>query len=355
MVARLGGDEFVVLLEGLSEDFDEATTLAGMAGNAILQSLNHPYQLGQHHYQSSSSIGITLFQGNERTLSELFKQADISMYEAKKSGRNALRFFDPQMQEAFNARTLLEIQLRKAVELQQFQLYYQVQVNEAGDAIGAEALIRWIHPEIGLISPLNFIPLAEETGLIIPIGKWVLETACSQLNKWGKNKSTKNLILSVNISSIQFSQKDFVNCVLGLVNKYEIEPNHLKLELTESVLSDSLSDVVSFMTKLEASGVLFTLDDFGTGYSSLQYLKSLPLNELKIDQSFIRDLAFDKNDRSIVRTIIAMANSLGLSVIAEGVETDEQKTLLINKGCKHFQGYLYGKPMPLETFENSLK
>ena len=355
MVARLGGDEFVVLLESISDNVLEAAALAEMVGNAVLLSLHQPYQLAMHHYQSSSSIGVTMFEGNQLTISELMKQADISMYAAKKSGRNALRFFDPHMQEAFNSRAELEIELRKALENKQFQLYYQIQVDDHGNPLGAEALIRWIHPERGMISPLEFIPLAEETGLILPIGQWVLDTACAQLEKWNKNVLAKNLILSVNVSATQFCQADFVQQIHTILSRHEIEPNHLKLELTESLLLENVENIVVSMITLESSGVQFSLDDFGTGYSSLQYLKMLPLNELKIDQSFVRDIETDINDRSIVRTIIAMANSLGFDVIAEGVETEAQKNLLINKGCHHFQGYLFGRPVPIEQFDAALE
>lgn len=355
MVARLGGDEFVILLESLSDNMNEACELAKIIGSKILSTLNQPYQLAMHHYQSSSSIGLTMFSGNQLTISDLLKQADISMYSAKKSGRNALHFFDPLMQEAFNNRAALEIDLRKALECKQFQLYYQVQVDKFNNPIGAEALIRWIHPERGVVSPLEFIPLAEETGLILSIGQWVLETACAQLERWRHNELTKKLILSVNVSAAQFSQSDFVQQVLAILSHYAVEPHHLKLELTESLLLSNLDNIIDSMSKLEASGVLFSLDDFGTGYSSLQYLKTLPLDQLKIDQSFVRDIVNDNNDRSIVRTIIAMANSLGFDVIAEGVETEAQKDLLISKGCHQFQGYLFGRPVPIEQFNLTLE
>jgi diguanylate cyclase (GGDEF)-like protein/PAS domain S-box-containing protein len=355
LVARLGGDEFVVLLEGLSDDITEATELAKIVGDKVLKLLNKPYRLAMHQYQSSSSIGVTLFKGNQLTISELFKQADISMYAAKKSGRNLLRFFDPVMQESFNSRAALEIELRKAIEDHQFNLYYQIQVVEGGRAFGAEALIRWPHPERGMISPLDFIPLAEETGLILSIGEWVLETACAQLAKWKNNSKTRDLILSVNVSATQFCQADFVESVQRILKKYDISPYHLKLELTETVLLENIQSVINSMSTLESSGILFSLDDFGTGYSSLQYLKTLPFDQLKIDQSFVRDIDTNSNDRSIVRTIIAMAESLGFDVIAEGVETEDQKKLLIESGCNHFQGYLFGRPVPIEQFEAALE
>jgi len=354
-VARLGGDEFVVLLEDLSDNVLDAANAAEALGEQILNALNQPYRLGPHQYHSTSSIGVTMFEGSHLVIADLLKQADISMYQAKKAGRNTLRFFDPKMQEAFNVRAALEIELRKALENKQFQLYYQVQVDQFGQPFGAEALIRWIHPERGMISPLEFIPLAEETGLILPIGQWVLDTACAQLEVWKKSESTKNLTLSVNVSAKQFSQAEFVRQVQATLNRYTVESKHLKLELTESILLENVDSIIISMIALETIGVQFSLDDFGTGYSSLQYLKMLPLNQLKIDQSFVRDIVIDNNDRSIVRTIIAMANSLGFEVIAEGVETEAQKELLINKGCQHFQGYLFGKPMPIEQFDHLLR
>ena len=253
------------------------------------------------------------------------KQADIAMYQAKKAGRNALRFFDPQMQDTVNARAALEGELRKALESQQFHLYYQIQMDSSHRPIGAEALIRWIHPERGLISPAQFIPVAEETGLILPIGQWVLETACVQLKAWQQEALTRELVLAVNVSANQFRQIDFVAQVQAAVSCHAINPTLLKLELTEGMLLDSIEDTIDTMTALNKIGVQFSLDDFGTGYSSLQYLKQLPFDQLKIDQSFVRDIAIDISDRAIVRTIITMAQSLGLDVIAEGVETEEQR------------------------------
>ena len=354
-VARLGGDEFVVLLENLSEQLNEAASLAEVVAHKIQTMLNEQYQIAVHQYHATSSIGVTLFQGNMLEIAELLKQADISMYQAKKSGRNRIRFFDPKMQEAFNVRASLEIELRSALEFQQFQLHYQVQVDEFGKAIGAEALLRWNHPSRGMVPPLQFIPLAEETGLILPIGQWVIESACAQLEQWQKNPMTQHLTLSVNVSARQFSQAEFVRQLQLTLQRYTFRPKQLKLELTESLLLENVESIIISMIALESIGVLFSLDDFGTGYSSLQYLKILPLNELKIDRSFVRDIADDSNDLSIVETIVAMASSLGFDVIAEGVETEEQKRLLLNKGCKHLQGYLFGKPMPLDQFEVTLQ
>jgi diguanylate cyclase (GGDEF)-like protein len=359
-VARLGGDEFVVMLEDLSEQAIEAAEQTETVGNKILAMLNQPYQLAAHEYRNTPSIGATLFNDNRQTTDELMKQADIAMYQAKKAGRNTLRFFDPQMQETVNAHAALEGELRKAYESKQFQLYYQIQVGgiQADGAhltLGAEALIRWIHPERGVVSPIDFISMAEETGLILPIGEWVLETACAQIKTWEQDALTSELILAVNISAKQFLQPDFVAQVHAVIQRHAINPKRLKLELTESLLLENIDDTIATMSALNGIGVQFSLDDFGTGYSSLQYLKLLPLNQLKIDQSFVRDIALDSSDRAIVRTIIAMADSLNLNVIAEGVETEEQLKLLLNKNCIHYQGYLFGKPVPIEQFEALLK
>jgi len=354
-VARLGGDEFVVMLENLSEQPLEAAAQTEAVGDKILATLNQPYQLAEHAYHNSPSIGAILFSDHHLSTDELLKHADIAMYQSKKAGRNTLRFFDPRMQENINARASLEVELRKALENRQFHLYYQIQLDDAYCAIGAEALIRWNHPERGLVSPLDFIPLAEETGLILPIGRWVLETACAQLKVWQQAKSTRDLVLAVNVSAKQFRQADFVAQVQAVIQRHDIHPDRLKLELTESMLLENIEEIILSMKALKEIGVQFSLDDFGTGYSSLQYLKRLPLDQLKIDQSFVRDLATDSSDQAIVRTLIAMAHSLNLTVIAEGVETAAQHRLLRDKGCTHYQGYLFGKPVPLEQFEVLLK
>jgi EAL domain-containing protein (putative c-di-GMP-specific phosphodiesterase class I) len=314
----------------------------------------------QHVHLSTPSIGVTLFNDNSPSIDDLLKKADIAMYQAKSDGRNLLRFFDPQMQKTLNYRTALEGELRKALENNQFHLYYQLQVAVDRAApfhkpFGAEALIRWIHPERGLVSPAEFIPLAEETGLILPIGQWVLETACAQLKEWRQHERTRNFILSINVSARQFRQAGFVDKVHAAIHQYNIDPMQLKLELTESMLLDNIEETIATMHSLKKIGIKFSLDDFGTGYSSLQYLKRLPLDQLKIDQAFVRDISSDSSDRAIVRTIIAMAESLNLNVIAEGVETEEQKSFLLQKGCTHYQGYLFGKPLPIDQFEELLK
>ncbi len=350
-VARFGGDEFVILLENLSINTLEAAAETKVVGKKILTVLNQPYQLAEHKYHNTPSIGATLFNDKQIESDEMLKQADIALYQSKKSGRNALRFFDPKMQHTVNARADLESELRNAIEQQQFQLYYQIQVNNSHQAIGAEALIRWNHPERGLIFPAAFIPLANETGLILPIGSWVMETACAQLKRWQQDTLTRELVLAVNVSAVRFRQTNFVAQVTEIVERHAINPARLKLELTESMLLDNIEETISAMNALNKIGIQFSLDDFGTGYSSLQYLKRLPLDQLKIDQSFVDDIATNSNDRAIVRTIIAMARSMDMDIIAEGVENEEQKHVLLNKGCKHFQGNLFGEPLPVWQFE----
>lgn len=350
-VARLGGDEFVVMLEGLDEQDIESASQAELVGNKILNAIDQPYQLGKHDYSNSSSIGATIFGSQPFTVDDLLKQADIAMYQAKKSGRNALRFFNPRMQEVINARVLLEAELIRALNEKQFQLHYQIQIDNTGKPLGAEVLIRWLHPERGFIPPLQFIPLAEEIDLIQPIGQWVLETACAQLEVWQHHPKTRDLMLSVNVSPRQFRNSEFVNHVQAVLKRYAINPGLLKLELTESLLLENVEDAVAIMEALGAMGIQFALDDFGTGYSSLQYLKRLPLYQLKIDQTFVHDVAINSSDQAIVRTIVAMAHGLNLNVIAEGVETEEQWQFLIKTGCTQYQGYLFSKPVPVHEFE----
>jgi len=354
-VSRFGGDEFVVLLEGLSARPIEAAAQAEDIANKFLSSINQTYQLANHIYTTSTSIGITLFNDNDAEVDELLKQADIAMYQAKNDGRNAIRFFNPQMQTKIIAHAKLESELKQAVEQQQFQLYYQIQVDSSLQPFGAEALIRWIHPERGIIPPLDFISLAEQNGTIQAIGRWVIDTACAQLKLWQQDAVTRGLTLSINVSARQFHQPDFISQITTAVQRYAIAPSLLKLELTESVLLNDIEDTIRKMKALADIGIQFSLDDFGTGYSSLQYLKQLPLSQLKIDKSFVDNIVADSDDQIIVRTIIAMAHSLGLSVIAEGVETKEQQQRLFNNGCTHYQGYLYSKPVPIEEFEVLLR
>ncbi len=354
-VARLGGDEFVVMLEDLSSHEVEAAEQTEAIGEKILAALNEPYQLGTLEYRGTPSIGATLFKNKHAGIEELLKQADIAMYQAKKAGRNTLRFFDPQMQTSVNARAALEKELRDAIANNEFRLHYQIQVDSSRQSLGAEALIRWQHPERGLLSPSQFIPLAEETGLILLIGEWVLDAACAQIKMWQQDPLTRNLVLSINVSAKQFRQANFVEQMKSSLQRHAINPNFLKLELVESLLLENIEDTITTMNELNEIGIRFSLDDFGTGYSSLQYLKRLPLNQLKIDQSFVRDLASDSSDQAIVRTIIAMANSLNLGIIAEGVETEAQQQLLLSTGCTNYQGYLFSKPLPIEQFEILLR
>ncbi len=354
-VARLGGDEFVVMLEDLNELAQEAAAQTEVVGEKILATLNQPYQLATYECCSTPSIGATLFNHHERAIEELMKQADIAMYQAKKAGRNTLRFFDPKMQDAINVRAVLEGDLRKALESRQFYLYYQVQVDSLLRPVGAEALIRWIHPERGMLFPAQFIPLAEETGLILPIGLWVLETACAQLKVWQQAAFTRDLVLAINVSARQFHQMAFAAQVQAAVQRHAIDPTQLKLELTESLLLTNIEDNIATMNALKEIGIQLSLDDFGSGYSSLQNLKRMPLDQIKIAPSFVHAMIDDSSDNVAVRTIIAMAKSLGLSVIAEGVETRQQRELLLDNGCTHYQGDLFGKPMPIAEFDTLLK
>ncbi len=345
-VARLGGDEFVVMLEDLHENSMEAASQTEIVGEKILSSLHKLYLLAGQELHSTPSIGITLFSAYNNSVEELMKRADLAMYQAKAEGRDTMRFFDPKMQAVVSARASLEADLRQGIEAGQLLLHYQPQVVGEGLLTGAEALVRWRHPSRGMVSPAEFIPLAEETGLILPLGYWVLATACAQLVEWAAHADTAELTLAVNVSSRQFRHSSFVSQVLGLLDESGADPRKLKLELTESLLLDDVEDVIEKMFLLKARGVGFSLDDFGTGYSSLAYLKRLPLDQLKIDQSFVRDVFTDVNDAAIAQAIIALSQTMGLSVIAEGVETEEQRQFLAHLGCQAFQGYLFGRPGP---------
>ena len=350
--ARLGGDEFVVMLADLSETALDAAAQAEVVGEKILAMLAQPYQLGLQQCRSTASIGVTLFGGNQHeAIDEPLKRADLAMYQAKAAGRNTLRFFDPQMQAVVSARAVLETDLRTALEQQHFLLYYQPQVAADGSLIGAEALVRWLHPARGLVSPADFIPLAEDTGLILPLGQWVLETACAQLEVWAKKPENAHWTLAVNVSARQFRQPLFVEQVLATLEHTGANPQRLKLELTESLLVDNVDEVITKMRALKEIGVGFSLDDFGTGYSSLSYLKRLPLDQLKIDQSFVRDLLSDPDDAVIARAIVALGHSLGMQVIAEGVETAAQREMLAELGCDAYQGYHFGRPAPASDLE----
>ncbi|HEX5337270.1 MAG TPA: EAL domain-containing protein [Gallionella sp.] len=353
-VARIGGDEFVVVLKELGSSDDAAVSKAIMAAEAIRDSLGQPYLLRDSMHHSTSSIGIVLIRGGE-VEEDLLRHADSAMYQAKAAGRNTIRFYDPELQAAIEARAALEDELRSALDKGQLRLYYQLQIDSMNRPLGAEVLLRWQHPERGLVSPAQFIPLAENTGLIVPIGQWVLETACAQLKSWQSHALTRDLRLAVNVSASQFYQPDFVTQVQHALLASGAKASHLKLELTESMVLQDVDDTIEKMRALKLIGLSFSMDDFGTGYSSLQYLKRLPLDQIKIDQSFVGEITNDTNDAVIVQTIIAMSEALGLDVIAEGVETEAQRSFLDAHGCHAFQGYLFGRPVPLDQFEDKLR
>ncbi len=347
-VARLGGDEFVVMLEELDGDALVAASQAEVVAKKVLSALNKQFALGNHNVHSSPSIGVTLFFQHKHNIEELLKRADLAMYQAKGAGRNTLRFFDPDMQAAASERAEMEADLRRALQDEQFVLYYQPVVDQAGGVTGVEALLRWQHPVRGMVSPAIFIPVAEQTGLILPLGRWVLEAACAQLVAWNDSPHTQRLSIAVNVSARQFRHPDFSTHILDLLRTSGANPYRLKLELTESLLLTDFEEAVLKMGELRSIGVSFSLDDFGTGYSSLAYLKRLPLDQLKIDQSFVRDVLTDANDAAIARTILSLAKSLDLGVVAEGVETQGQRDFLLQAGCRAFQGYFFGRPVPVE-------
>ena len=353
-VARFGGDEFVVMLENLSSLAAEAAAHAERVAEKLLAAMNQPFELQAQNHYSTPSIGITLIGRQDQSIDELLKHADLAMYQAKAAGRNTLCFFDPDMQAAVSARSALEADLRQGLQRQELLLYYQAVVDEQGRLMGAEALVRWQHPQRGLVSPATFIPLAEQTGLILPLGQWVLQAACEQLVAWQGQSATEALSIAVNVSARQFRHPDFVAQVLEVLRQTGARPQRLKLELTESLLLQDVEDIIGKMNALKARGVGFSLDDFGTGYSSLSYLKRLPLDQLKIDQSFVRDVLSDPNDAAIAKTILALAQSLDLQVVAEGVETQGQLEFLKRNGCKAFQGYLFGRPAPVRVLEQTL-
>ena len=350
-VARLGGDEFVVLLEEVDANAEEASQKVALIAEKIRVALAVPYQIKGYEHHSSPSIGVCLYRGSVESVDILLKHADLAMYQAKDSGRNAVRFFDPAMQHAVEMHAVLEADLRRAIPNLELRLYYQIQVDNEHRTLGAEALVRWMHPKRGMVSPAQFIPIAEESSLILDVGHWVMETACRQLALWSKREQTRDLVLAVNVSAQQFRKHDFVENIAAVVRTHQVNPALLKLELTESVVLADVSDVVDKMHALKALGIKLSLDDFGTGYSSLSYLKRLPLVQIKIDQSFVRDIATDPNDAVMVQTIIDLAQNFCLNVIAEGVETEAQLDFLKQNGCMAYQGYLFSKPVPVEEFE----
>jgi diguanylate cyclase (GGDEF)-like protein/PAS domain S-box-containing protein len=353
-VCRLGGDEFVVMFEDLSKTAEEAAAHAKAIGEKILAAINQPCIIEDHECHTTASIGIAVFGDRHDSTDAILQQAEIALYQAKSAGRNALRFFSPALQAAVNARAALEEDLRQAIKEKQFLLYYQPQV-ECGCLTGAEALIRWMHPKRSLVQPNDFIPLAEETRLILPIGDWVLEAACAQIALWAGRKDTAHLTIAVNISALQFRQPSFVEQVLATLRRTGANPDNLRLELTESMLVENLEDIILKMTELKSHGLRFSLDDFGTGYSSLAYLKRLPLDRLKIDRAFVRDMLVDATSGAIAQTVLSLSRAMGISVIAEGVETEEQRGYLAGLGCHSFQGFLISRPLPLENFEAFLQ
>ena len=345
-VARLGGDEFVLMLEGLSAVEAQAAVEAEAIARKILTMLNQPYLLAGRDHNSSPSIGVALFGSASDTVDELLKRADLAMYRAKIEGRNTLRFYDPQMQASVLARASLEADLRVGLQRHELALFFQPVVDVQGRMVGAEALVRWRHPQRGMVSPGDFIPIAEQTGLILPLGHWVLQRACECLRDWAGNPDLAHMSLAINISAREFRSAGFVAQVSDALERTGIDPSRLKLELTESMFLHDADEIADKMNRLKACGLRFSLDDFGTGYSSLSYLKRLPLDQLKIDQSFVRDVLDDPDDAAIVRTILTLAQSLDLAVVAEGVETRGQRDFLALNGCRQFQGYLFGRPSP---------
>jgi diguanylate cyclase (GGDEF)-like protein len=348
-VARLGGDEFVVILEDLSTRPDEARAQVEEIGRKMLRTVEHAYRFGHFETSISASIGATLFDSTDDTAETLLKHADMAMYRSKAKGRNCLQYFGAEMARALEDRTQLETDLRAALRSTQLSLHYQPQVDGSGRIVGAEALLRWTHPQRGPISPGEFIPIAEESALIIELGTWVLEAACDQLARWSCDPRLPPIELAVNVSARQFRHDGFTDTVAQIVRRAGIPPHRLKLELTESLLLEDVESAIARMQALQAIGVNFALDDFGTGYSSLSYLKRLPLANLKIDQSFVRDIMSDPNDAAIARTVIALGRSMDLAVIAEGVEQASQFDFLLEAGCDRFQGYFFGRPEPAEA------
>ena len=350
-VARLGGDEFVVMLESLPDDVLAATEYSRGVAQRILLALSQTYDLAGLQHESTCSIGVTLFSKREQNMGDLLKQADLAMYQAKASGRNSLCFFDPAMQAVVTANAALHSDLRQSLRMNEFLLFYQPQVGLSGHIFGVEALMRWQHPERGLVYPNHFITQAEDSGLILPLGKWALETACAQLAQWAKRQETRHLHVAVNVSVRQFRHPEFVDMVMMTIKETGINANRLKLELTESLLATGIDVTIAKMGMLKDAGVTLSIDDFGIGYSALSYLKHLPLDELKIDQLFVKDILTDPNDAAIARTIVGLAQSLGLGVVAEGVETEAQRDLLARFGCDCYQGHLYCPAVPVDALE----
>lgn len=354
-VARLGGDEFVVLIQSLGSQPERALSKAQIVANKVLAVLREPYDLAGFEHHSTCSIGVTSFGGQQSSVSDLLKQADLAMYQSKSLGRNMVCFFDPEMQAIVTANARLTAHLRAALQLQQFVVFYQPQFDRARRMVAVEALLRWQHPQRGMVNPSEFIPAAEETGLILPLGEWVLTQACEQLAAWALRPETAHLCIAVNVSARQFRHPDFVDSVVAAIQRSGCRADRLKIELTESLLADSMDSTIAKMNTLKALGVALALDDFGMGYSSLSYLHRLPLTQLKIDKSFVADVCSNPNAAAISHAIIVMAQSLGLAVMAEGVETEAQWCFLADQGCGYFQGYLMCPPLPLAELESFMR
>ncbi|MEQ1916937.1 MAG: EAL domain-containing protein [Gallionella sp.] len=370
VVARLGGDEFVVLLDALRGDAESANEMAGTIAEKICVALNQPYHLTSYTHHGGASLGVALFSRGDIDAEELLKRADTAMYQAKRAGRNTVRFYDQNTQNALEARSELEHHLYAALQDDQFELYYQIQVDQHRKAIGAEALLRWHHPELGLLHPSQFISLAEESDLILSIGNWVLNTACAQIKRWEASPLTRDLVLSINVSAAQLRKSkhvtkngrniastaslyrpDFIEHLQQALNASGIDPSRLKLEITESMALQDMEHTISVLQQLKALGVSLSMDDFGTGHSSLTHLKRMPLDQIKIDQSFVKEIATDEYDMAIVRSMIDMAASMRINILAEGVENEAQEQVLLSQGCLSFQGHLYCKPVILVEFE----
>jgi diguanylate cyclase (GGDEF)-like protein/PAS domain S-box-containing protein len=355
VVARLGGDEFVIVLEDLGTLTDAAAQQAGDVARRILAALGTPFDLAGYERHVTPSIGVALFGGAGLAVSELLKHADLAMYAAKAAGRNTFCFFEPATQAAAVARAGLEAALRQGLARGEFLLHYQPQLDADGTVAGVEALLRWQNPQCGMVPPAEFIPLAEQTGLILPLGQWVMEEACRQLVRLGAEAATRHLHVSVNVSAHQFRQPGFAGAVLAALADAGADPRRLKIELTESLLMEDIDNAIAKIDTLKRHGVCFALDDFGTGYSSLTYLKRLPLDQIKIDRSFIHQLEHDARDLAIVGGITMLGRSMGVAVIAEGVETAAQRDLLVGCGCTAFQGYLFSRPLPPAALADFLR
>lgn len=353
-VSRFGGDEFVVVLEGLGDSPEAAVVGCRQVSQKIIAELNKPFDISGFEYQTSPSLGICLFHAHDLSVNEVLKRADMAMYQAKQAGRNTVSFYDQTLQPQLEARANLEAELRRAIAQSELVAYYQLQVDGQAEVLGAELLLRWRHPRRGWVSPADFIPIAEESNLICEIGEWVLLTACHQLRAWQAQPATRRLRLSINVSARQVEKSDFIESVARCLDVTGCSPALLRLELTEGLMLRRSQELIAKLQTLHGMGLSLSIDDFGTGYSSLSMLKHFPLNELKIDRSFVSDLPGNMDDATLIKTIIAMGRNLGLEVIAEGVETDSQFEFLRQSGCMAYQGYLFGRPAPIEEFERQL-